>query len=93
MEFLNTMTLSAQNKRWLGEHLLEEAAREENPTSVPHTRKVCQVRRRSSNAPSDAELDMHFAGTKVPEPPTDPEWHLVIDANTGKTIKPVEKWL
>ena len=29
MTFLNTMTLSPQSKRWLGENLIEQAAREE----------------------------------------------------------------
>ena len=29
MKFLNTMTLSPQSKRWLGEHLIEQAAKEE----------------------------------------------------------------
>ena len=30
MTFLNTMTLSPQSKRWLGEHLIEQAVREES---------------------------------------------------------------
>ena len=29
MTFLNSMTLSAQNKRWLGEHLIEQARNEQ----------------------------------------------------------------
>jgi hypothetical protein len=30
---------------------------------------------------------------EVPPTPEDPEWNQVINANTGKTIKPIEKWL
>ena len=30
MTFLNSMSLSAQNKRWLGEHLIEQALQEQD---------------------------------------------------------------
>ena len=90
MTFLNTMTLSPQSKRWLGEHLIEQAAKEEKAS---HARRVFRVKRRSACSPSDEELATRFAGKEVPQTPDDPDWSQVIDSNTGKTIKPIEKWL
>ncbi len=90
--FLNSMSLNAPKKRWLGEHLIAEAMKEESMTiHAPQTRRI--VKRRSANSPSDAELEARFAGLETPEIPADPEWSEVISANTGKTIKPIEKWL
>ena len=93
MSFLNTMSLSAQSKRWLGEHLIEQAAKEEMSAISSQTERRHRVRCSSINSPSDAELEARFAGLAVPEIPADPEWSQVISANTGKTIKPIEKWL
>ena len=90
MTFLNTMTLSPQSKRWLGEHLIEQAAKEEKAS---HARRVFRVKRRSACSPSDEELATRFAEKEVPQIPDDPDWAQVIDSNTGKTIKPIEKWL
>lgn len=81
------MTLSAQNKRWLGEYLIAEAAREESTTFTRPT-KVVKVKRRSENSPSDAALEARFAGLEMPEMPVDPEWSQVISANSGKMIQP-----
>lgn len=92
MSFLNAMSLSAQNKRWLGEHLIEQALKEELSAKGSQTKKV-KIRCRSNNSPSDAELEARFDGLAVPELPADPDWRQVISANTGKTISPIEKWL
>lgn len=92
--FLDSMTLSAQNKIWLGKHLIEQAFEEESlAVGASHTPKAHRVKLRSANSPSDAELEARFAGLEMPELPADPEWRQVINANTGKTIKPIEKWL
>ena len=94
MSFLNSITLSSQNKRWLGEHLIEQAMQEEKVSmSASPSRRVSRVKRHSVNSPSDAELEARFAGMESPAIPADPEWRHVINANTGKTIKPIEKWL
>ena len=94
LTFLDTMTLSVQNKRWLGEQLIERAMREERMgEEASHTRRVFKFKRRSVCSPSDEELSTRFAGKDMPEMPNDPDWSQVIDANTGKTIKPIEKWL
>jgi hypothetical protein len=55
-------------------------------------RKV-KVRRRAEKAPNDAELAMRFADKPMPPMPEETSWKDIIDANVGKTIKPVEKWL
>ena len=94
MTFLNSMTLSAQPKRWLGELLIAQAEKEEKLANNDLlTRRVRKVKRRTSESPSDEELKARFAGTSIPEMPDDPDWHQVISSNTGKTIKPIEKWL
>ena len=86
------MTLSTKNKRWLGEHLIAQAVNEERAILANPT-KVRKVKRRFTHSPSDAELEARFAGLDMPETPADPEWSQVISANSGKTIKPIEKWL
>ena len=92
LTFLSSMSLSAQNKRWLGERLIAQAAKEESIVQE-HSARVVKVKRHSTHAPSDAELEARFAGQAVPTLPEDPSWSEVISANTGKTIKPIEKWL
>ena len=56
-------------------------------------KRVAKVRRRASYTPSDAELKARFADKDMPSMPEDASWREVIDANSGKTIKPIEKWL
>ncbi|MBR6141523.1 MAG: hypothetical protein IKQ37_07160 [Bacteroidaceae bacterium] len=92
--YLQGLSLTASNQRWLGERLIEQAKKEEHlMEKASQTRRVFKVRRRSACSPSDEELAARFAGKNVPQIPEDPEWRHVIDANTGKTIKPIEKWL
>ena len=94
LTFLDTMTLSIQNKKWLGEQLIEQAVREERLAKKGlSSKRTIRVKRRSACSPSDEELSARFVGKDVPRVPNDPDWNQVIDANTGKTIKPIEKWL
>ena len=94
MTFLNTMSLSSQSKRWLGKCLIEQAEKEERIAEGKSTiRKVAKVRKQTTSSPSDAELEARFKGKDMPEMPDNPDWHQVIEANTGKIIKPIEKWL
>ena len=45
-------------------------------------------------SPTDAHLESLFAGKDSPIPPEeDYNWSDFISANTGKNIKPIEKWL
>ena len=94
LTFLDAMALSAKNKKWLGEQLIKQAEREKCLEEKTHeAKRVFKVRRRAASSPSDEELSARFAGKDIPPIPDDPDWSLVIDTNTGKTIKPIEKWL
>ena len=68
----------------------EEESRKESANSE---RRTFKVKRRALNVPTDAELEARFTETVIPDIPEDPSWNMVIDSNTGKTIKPIEKWL
>lgn len=57
------------------------------------SQRVAKVKRRAKHAPSDAELMARFSDKNMPPMPEDTSWKDIIDANVGKTIKPVEKWL
>lgn len=54
MDFLNSMTLSAQNKKWLGEHLIEQAAMEE--TQVKAERERARILKGMGSAFKEAKL-------------------------------------
>ena len=86
--------LSLRAKLQLASLLTASALDEANESDVStQTRRTGKVRRRALNSPSDAQLESRFAGTEVPVAPEDPSWSQVISSNTGKTIKPIEKWL
>ena len=85
-------TLSLRAKLQLASLLTASALDEANESDVS-TQTKRKVRRRALNSPSDAQLESRFAGTEVPVTPEDPSWSQVITSNTGKTIKPIEKWL
>ena len=70
--------------------VLEEENQKEESMPI---RRVAKVKRRASDSPTDIELQARFAGKDMPDMPEDPEWSQVISSNTGKTIKPIEKWL
>ena len=56
--------------------------------------RKAKARRRYAAAPSDAELEARFIDAAMPEYPQD-EFTCgdIIKANSGRTIKPIEKWL
>ncbi|MBQ9672449.1 MAG: hypothetical protein IJV34_06300 [Prevotella sp.] len=87
-------TLSMRAKLRLASLLTTAAFEEESQKEMPLSpSKGRIVKRRATNSPSDAQLKARFAGTNMPELPEDPSWDMVINANTGKTIKQIEKWL
>lgn len=51
------------------------------------------VKRRAENVLSDSELEKRFSGKPMPAIPEDSYWDEVINANSGKVIKSIEKWL
>lgn len=52
-----------------------------------------KVKSKYTNAPSEVELEEKFTGKSVLHQPEDTPWSKIINANIGKTIKPIEKWL
>lgn len=85
--------LSKTVKLKLAARLTNAVLEEEVSDQNPHYRKA-KVRKRAMMVPSDAELAARFAGLKMPEYPKDDfSCDEIIKANSGKTIKPVEKWL
>ena len=87
-------TLSLKAKLQLASLLTAAALKEESLKETQSSiRRTCKVKRRAANIPSDNELETRFSGTEMPEIPEDPSWEQVINGNTGKTIKSIEKWL
>lgn len=83
-----TVKLSLASR--LTNSVLEEEVAEEK--TQPH--RTAKVKRRAHAILSDEELNARFSNLSQPiEPADDPLWQDVISANTGKTIKPIEKWL
>ncbi|MBQ9203374.1 MAG: hypothetical protein IJ155_03935 [Prevotella sp.] len=84
---------------WLQQQVEELLRKKVDQQVTPHEhpkhagRKAFRVRSRAEHSPSDAELEARFAGLEMPELPEAPLWDEVIKANSGKVIKPVEKWL
>lgn len=86
--------LSVKVKLKLASMLTASVCEEESISEkVTKGRRKAKVIRRALNTPSDRELEARFEGSDMPELPADPAWSHVINANTGKTIKPIEKWL
>jgi hypothetical protein len=83
-----TVKLSLASK--LTKSVLDDEIAERS--SLP-SRKA-KVIRRAVATPSDAELEARFANQEMPqELDSDSEWQDIIKANSGKTIKNIEKWL
>ncbi|MBQ9186758.1 MAG: hypothetical protein IJ144_02900 [Prevotella sp.] len=71
---------------------LADSLLQEESGDVLKCRKARVVRRPSTM--SDVELEKRFSGMVSPDyPETEPTWAEVISSNSGKTIKPIEKWL
>ena len=86
--------LSLKAKLQLASMLTAAALKEESLKDISSSiKRTCKVKRRAVDPPSDNELEARFSGTEMPEIPEDPSWNQVISANTGKTIKSIEKWL
>lgn len=92
-EMLRPLSMKAKLRlaTLLTSSVFEEESLKEEP--IPQKRRTARVIRHAENIPSDAELEARFNGKDMPETPPDPSWNHVIDSNTGKTIKPIEKWL
>ena len=61
---------------------------------VQNTPRKAKVVRRALAVPSDAELEAKFADLSMPDNPQDDfTFEDIIKSNSGKTIKPIEKWL
>lgn len=91
-EQLRSLSLKAKLK--LAAMLTTAAFEEESQKGeVASAKRVAKVVRRTNCSPTDDELQSRFESLEVPPTPEDPEWNQVINANTGKTIKPIEKWL
>lgn len=57
------------------------------------TRRVAKIKNRR-NVPTDSELQAYFEGKVPPSiPEQEDTWEAIIDANSGKTIRQIEKWL
>ena len=83
-------TLSKAAKLNLATRLTDSVKDEGNSDKNKRIAKVKSHR----NSPTDAELASRFANKPIPSfPEEEKSWKEVIDSNTGKTIKPVEKWL
>jgi hypothetical protein len=75
---------------------LTDSVLKEEILSDSHTiqSRKAKVRRRSSGALTDAELEARFADMEMPsEPECEFSSADIIKANSGKTIKSIEKWL
>lgn len=73
---------------------LTNAVLEEEMCDQSHHSRKAKVRKRASLVLSDAELAARFTNTEMPDYPEDDfSCEDIIKANSGKTIKPVEKWL
>lgn len=85
--------LSRTVKLKLASKLTNAVLEEEVANQAPHYRKA-RVIRRASTAPTDKELEKRFAHLDMPMHPQDDfSCKDIIQANSGKTIKSIEKWL
>ena len=87
-------SLSKTIKLILASRLTQAVLDEEKAAHQPDSRRVAKIKRRAESVPSDAELEARFANLEMPQlPENTPLWQDIIKANSGKTIKPIEKWL
>ena len=87
-------TLSRTVKLSLASKLTKSVLDDEIAERTMLPSRKAKVRRRAVAAPSDEELETMFANLGMPkQTDNDPDWQDIIKANSGKTIKPIEKWL
>lgn len=84
--------LNRKIKLGLAARLTDAVLQEEiNPSNRVAPRRVV---RRPANIETDEQLEQRFAGKDMPDlPDGDSSWQDIIKANSGRTIKPIEKWL
>lgn len=88
-------SLSNEDKAWVINFLVQGLFAVPTKDAVETTsgRRTATVIRRHG-APSDAQLQALFGDKESPSiPEEDYSWSDVINANSGKTIQPIEKWL
>lgn len=86
-------TLSRTVRLGLASRLTDSILKEELSGQTSAPRKIAKVKRMPIDK-TDAELEAEFADKPMPELPVgDAPWQDVIKANSGRTIKPVEKWV
>ena len=67
---------------------------EEQQTETTSRYRKAKVKRRATTVLPDSELEAKFANLPMPVVPDDAfTYREIIKANSGKTIKPIEKWL
>ncbi len=87
-------TLSRTVKLKLASKLTNAVLEEESKEVVPTHYRKARIVRKACTVPTDKELEMRFANLEMPAGPEDDVlWQDVINSNSGKTIKPIEKWL
>ena len=94
--YLQTLyTLSREVRQYVAKKLTDSLSHEEAGSDNSHIKRRAKVVRHAENGVlSDAEMERRFSGKAMPNyPDEEPTWSEVINANTKKTIKPVEKWL
>ena len=87
--------LSKEARLYVLSKLSDSLLQDEIKENVPGPRRKAKVLHRStSSSVTDEELEGVFASEDMPDyPKTEPSWDEVIKANSGKTIKSIEKWL
>ena len=86
--------MSKTIKLSLASRLTDSVLAEEEATLQPSAPRIAKIKRRSSSAPTDNELEAMFENKEIPLLPEDAaSWQDIITANSGKTIKLIEKWL
>ncbi len=87
-------SLSRTAKLSLASKLTNSVLEEEMSDESNSHPRAAKVHRKAYPSLSDAELEARFAHLEMPqEPDGDASWHDVVKANSGRTIKSIEKWL
>ncbi len=87
-------SLSKEARLYIVSKLTDSLLREEEHVGAITSTRKAKIKRRATSVVSDEEMKSHFSGKPMPQYPTqEPTWSEVISSNSGRTIKPVEKWL
>lgn len=88
-ELLNGQPLQA----WIEQQLETLVSKPDVATANESSKRLARVKKRYSHEPDDAQLEAYFKDKPMPSMPEDPSWKDILNANSGKTNKSVEKWL